>query len=475
MSKHIRIFKVAYANDLEAYVPEWWVLEGLEVLNKTLVMAGMVNRNFEQAYANAGDVVHVPKVGTFTAKNKVDGSSLTIQDATGSDTEVRLNIHPHVSFELNETELREGGVDLFAEQIEPAIVALAERIDSAILGEAGMFFQNVAGEVAVDIDDAEMRELRKVMTANNNPPEDRNLTVGPEGESDLLGIARYTEADVTGFQEGLQINGHIGRAMGFAVQMSQNVSDARTIGTNVAEVEDSDGVVLKGNTAITLTAPASAHTAGSWCKIAGVRGVYMTVNAIAQTTGTAVVLFPALKGDMADNIDVTFYEGAGLVKGAHTQNDKVTLIDVITDGYAAAADVPVIGDYVSFGVLATADTLVYRIVDVQGTYASSSTEMTLSLNRPFDITIGNDNTVNVLPQDAGMNLAIRRNAITLVNRPLADVISGTGAVSQQVSGDGISLRITVSYNSDIQKYVVTVDTLLGVKILDVDQGALLLN
>ena len=473
MKRNRIVFKTAYANDLSALVPEWWAAESLSQLNSTLVMAPLVNRNYEDTLQVAGDRVHVNKAGTFVAKNKVEGSSVTTQNLTASDTVVRLDQHKEVTFFVSEQDVRRSPQNLFEYGVRPAITALAEAIDSALLGQAGLFLGNSAGTAASAITDADMRELNKIMTANKNPTGDRKLVVGPNGEADLLGIDRYNVANLTGFDEGLQLNGLIGRAMGFEILQSQNTSDARTVGAPLVLEAIGSSAEAKGQTALSVVSWTANSTAGKWITIAGVPGVYQLVGDISSTATTANV-FPALRGPAAAGAVITIVAGAGEVKAAQAQNAKHTVIDILTDGYVAADDIPLAGDYISFGDVDDG-TDVYMVVSTSGTWASTATEITLSLNRPLDTDLADDDEVNIVPQDAGINFAFRRDALTLVNRPLGEVISGTGAVSREISDGTISIRITVSRNNSTGAYQVVADTLLGVQVLDLAMGAVLIG
>jgi hypothetical protein len=65
-----------------------------------------------------------------------------------------------------------------------------------------------------------------------------------------------------------------------------------------------------------------------------------------------------------------------------------------------------------------------------------------------------------------MNLAFTRDAMTLVNRPLIMVPADTGARSFVASFEGLSMRVTMQYDSTVQGMRVTFDLLCGVAVLD---------
>ena len=116
---------------------------------------------------------------------------------------------------------------------------------------------------------------------------------------------------------------------------------------------------------------------------------------------------------------------------------------------------------------------VYTVTKVSGTWADNTTDITLTLNRPLDTATTDGIAVNTTPTGGGcMNLALRRDAITLVNRPLAPAVAGV--VSATNNNGSTALRVTIGYDQDYMMHKITVDTLLGVKTLDTAQAVALL-
>jgi N4-gp56 family major capsid protein len=468
-----KTFKTAYANDFAALKPEWWALESLAVLEESLVVANLVNRDYNDAFQAAGDTVHVNKPGTFVSRHKVQGSNVITQDASATDTLVKLNQHLHVSVVLDDREIQQSLPDLRNYVLAPQLRAMAEGIDAAIVGEAVQFAEtNSAGTLGTALSAASVIELGRVFDANNVPGADRILVTGPAGKADLLNVDRFSDADKRGDRSAL-LNGEIGDIMGFNVFMSQTVGAQLTNGvtTSAETVNDADGEP-PGTTSITIDAATAAHTAGTWCTIAGVPGVYRLASAIAQTTGTEAVLTQGIRGTAADGVAITFYEAAtALTDGTAAIGE----IAVVTDGYTSAAEIPQVGQGLSFGASATAP--VYTVARVDGTYADNTTDITLTLNRPLDVALTDGLAINVMPSGVtaggGYNMAFRPDAITLVNRPLAPPVTSVASSTQ--NNGAFSVRVTLAYDELLMKHRITVDTLMGVKLLDVNQGAVLFN
>ncbi len=68
------------------------------------------------------------------------------------------------------------------------------------------------------------------------------------------------------------------------------------------------------------------------------------------------------------------------------------------------------------------------------------------------------------------NFAFVKNAIAVVTRPLAAPKAGTGALSYVANYNGLSMRAVITYNGTKQGHLVTLDMLVGVKVLDDRMG-----
>ncbi len=144
------------------------------------------------------------------------------------------------------------------------------------------------------------------------------------------------------------------------------------------------------------------------------------------------------------------------------------------------SNVPVVGQQ----FIVQEDEYVYRVTEIAAGVVTLTTELDvgtlqyevsedaiLALN-PYGIgTSGGSEEVTTTTR---YNLAFVRNAIALVSRPLSPPLAGT-ADSSIASSDKLSIRCTIKYDATAQGHLVTLDLLYGVKVLDVDLGAVLLG
>jgi hypothetical protein len=96
------------------------------------------------------------------------------------------------------------------------------------------------------------------------------------------------------------------------------------------------------------------------------------------------------------------------------------------------------------------------------------------LDRPLEFNLGNNDPL--FPVPAGeYNLAFHKHALALVNRPLALPSPFLGVQSAGANNGSLSMRIVMQYDSKAQGTRVTIDTLMGVALLDESMGVLLLS
>jgi hypothetical protein len=240
------------ANNIQALIPEWWALESLRILTKNLVVANLVNRDYDGHFAKGGDVVNINRTGTFTAVRKQKGSPIIIQDAIVEGDTVKLNQHLHVSFELDDRDIQSSFVDLKTRFMVPAARALAEGIDLILMGEVYNFLGTTAGAIGAAVGDAALRDLNEAFTRNLIPRDGRNLIIGPSTENDMLGIDQFN--DVAPRSENPILNGWIGRARSFDIYVANQTSEVAAPGIGVtSNALTLNGAAVKGQTVIPIT------------------------------------------------------------------------------------------------------------------------------------------------------------------------------------------------------------------------------
>ncbi len=104
--------------------------DALPALMGNLVMGNLVNRDYEATLARAGDTVNVPIPPTLVANNISDGASVQLQNPAPGNAQIVLTNHVEASFQIPDVAKVLAVPDLLKLYMQPAVVALAERIES---------------------------------------------------------------------------------------------------------------------------------------------------------------------------------------------------------------------------------------------------------------------------------------------------------------------------------------------------------
>ena len=200
--------------------------DALPALMGNLVMGNLVNRDFEPVLAQAGDTVNVPIPPTLVANNIVEGGSVVTQNPSVGNAQIVLNSHTEATFQIPDVTKILAVPDLLRLYMEPAVAALAEKIEADLLGLYSQFTANApvgtAGSSLTEsaIDFAETA-LFNAKVAPNSP---KYLVVSGEAYSQLRQIPRFSEFQTAG-EAGLRalVEGSVGKIKDFFVFRSQFV------------------------------------------------------------------------------------------------------------------------------------------------------------------------------------------------------------------------------------------------------------
>jgi hypothetical protein len=453
------------ANDIQALIPEWWAFESLRILTKNLVVANLVNRDYDGYFAKGGDVVNINRTGTFTAVRNQKGSPIVIQDAIVEGDTVKLNQHLHVSFELDDRDIQSSFVDLKTRFMVPAARALAEGIDLILMGEVYNFLGTTAGTIGAAVGDPALRDLNEAFTRNLIPRDGRNLIIGPSTENDMLGIDQFN--DVAPRSDSPILNGWIGRARSFDIYVANQTSEVSAPGI----VVDSSSTTVtaagvKGQTVlgVTSTLVAATFKVGTMITIVGDMHPQLVTNATfggGGSTLNSVTVWPGLQSATLSGAVVNVYQ--------HYATSNGTTLPVNYSGPVELAAVSGLTALkIGQGVYLAGNMYMITGITDDGTNITAVT-----LNRPLDAAVPTGSILGPVPP-ANYNLAIIPDAVTLVNRPMRPADVGTGVSAGFAAAGNIALRVTIGYNMNIMKYVITLDTLCGVKTLNQDMGGVLL-
>src|ERR1700688_4795643 len=116
--------------------------DALPALMGNLVMGNLVNRDYEPALAQAGDTINVPIPPTLVANNIAEGGTVTTQNPSAGNAQIVLNTHAEATFQIPDVTKVLAVPDLIKLYMQPAVVALAERIETDLLALYAQFTAN---------------------------------------------------------------------------------------------------------------------------------------------------------------------------------------------------------------------------------------------------------------------------------------------------------------------------------------------
>lgn len=463
-------FTVVFDGDFpEAFNPQIWANESIALLEENMVAGNLVHRDFEGAIASYGDTVNTRKPSEFTVKRKGRGDAVTKQQPDATNIPVVLNQHLHVSFPILDIDQTKSFQDLIPEYLLPAMQAIARGVDRIVSGQVYQFLPNVGGQLnMMDATNAEdfILDTRQIMNINKAYVNNRNLILGPVAETVALKDAKFTDANRVGDDGTALREASLGRKLGYDIFMAQNQSYVDgTVTDKVLGAINLTGGYQKGAKVFVVDGLAAAITPGTWLTIAGDNTPLQVVSTSGGATPIGITTRQGLKRAVADNAVITLYDPGAVNNAAGYVGSLIGAQgwqkDIIYDSMTFD---PQVGQGVSFGT----QTVIYSIIEVD------TVNKTFLLDRPLEISIADNDTVNLLPSGS-YNFMFHRNAVALVTRPLALPMQGTGVRAGIASYNGLSMRVTMTYDGDLQQTLCTVDTLVGIKVLDLNLGAPMLS
>jgi hypothetical protein len=223
--------------------------DALPALVGNLVMGNLVNRDFEPMLAKAGDTVNVPIAPVLTANNIAEGASVTTQAVNLGNAQIVLNTHAEATFQIPDVTKVLAVPDLMKLYMEPAIVAIAERVETDLLNLATSFTSNTPlGTQGTNVTDALVDDAERALFNAKLAKQEKYLIVDASQYSVLRQLPAFSEYMKAG-DAGLKalIDGQLGKIRDFFVLRSQFVKKSGTPTTtyNLAFAKNAIGLAIR--------------------------------------------------------------------------------------------------------------------------------------------------------------------------------------------------------------------------------------
>lgn len=226
-------------------------VDALPALMGNLVMGNLVNRNYEPSLAQAGDTINVPIPPTLVANNLAEGGTVQTQNPNLGNAQIVLNTHAEATFQIPDVTKVLAVPDLLRLYMQPAVIALAEKIESDLLALSSQFTANAplggpGTPVTEAIIDAAETALFQAKVPASAP---KHLVVDANTYSQLRQIVRFSEYNTAG-DAGLRamVDGSVGKMKDFYIfrsQFVQKTGSGPSLVHNVAFAKDAIGLVVR--------------------------------------------------------------------------------------------------------------------------------------------------------------------------------------------------------------------------------------
>jgi hypothetical protein len=388
--------------------------EALFVLKNNLTFTKRVNRQYSDAFgvdgAKIGTVLNIRKPARFSVTT---GAALSVQDITETQVALTLTTQAHVDFTFTTAD-RLLSIDDFSERLlEPAISAIANKIDYDGLQQYANVY-NTVGTVGTTPATAVVYLTAGAVLSNSATPMDgrRSVVINPIFEATIVDALKGLFQSSTQIKEQYE-KGQMGIALGFEWFMDQNAG-VQTLGA-LGGTPAVSGATQTGAT-LNLSGLTASITgvfkAGDIVQLgSGSTGVYAVNPQTRLTTGRLQ--------DFVVTADANSTAG-GLVALAISPS-------IVTSGVSQTVTAsPANGALVTVYSVAAAG---------QGAIASTSSPV---------------------------GLAFHRDAFTLATADLPLPTGGVVAAFRSVDKSlGISLRVVQAYDITTDKMPVRIDVLYG--------------
>ncbi|HXN45348.1 MAG TPA: P22 phage major capsid protein family protein [Bryobacteraceae bacterium] len=202
-------------------------VDALPALMGNLVMGNLVNRDFEPTLAQGGDTVNVPIPPTLVANNLSEGGTVQTQNPSLGNAQIVLNTHAEATFLVPDVTKVLAVPDLLKLYMQPAMVALAEKIETDLMNTYASFTSNLpVGTPGTPITEAVVDAAEtELFQAKLPAAEPRFLVMDATSYSALRQIDRFSEYQTAG-EAGLHalIDGTVGKMKDFFIFRSQFVA-----------------------------------------------------------------------------------------------------------------------------------------------------------------------------------------------------------------------------------------------------------
>ena len=269
----------------------------LPLLAENTAMLPLVYRGeYDGTFARQGDTIQVRKPVRATSIDTSGDISSNISDTKENSVNVTLDKQRGVARSLSSKEMTMNIDDFERIVVVPAVTAIAENVNSDILGLYTdiPYFTGTSGSTPDDLPD--LANVGKVLNNNNAPMDSRALVMDYDALAKFQALDSIVEVDKSGTNAALR-QGILGQVYGMTLASDGQIK-THTAGGYTALTDVIIAAGAAGATSITLESAAGASTAkllkGDLLVIDGYQFVVTAETTAANGDIATVNIYPAL-------------------------------------------------------------------------------------------------------------------------------------------------------------------------------------
>jgi hypothetical protein len=214
------------------FKPTIWSAKLFMELDKAHVLVNRANRDYEGDISAFGDQVKINAVGDITVSNYAPNlTTITPQQLSAAQTILTIDQAKYFAFYIDDVDQAQVKPKLMGEAMRKSAYALADTADQLIAGfytQAGVTVASTSVSVATSL--SILADAGKALDENNVPQGGRWLVIPPWFHSKLV-LNKILETDGSVDANNAYGNGFVGRAFGFDIYMSNNLTTSNSTGT----------------------------------------------------------------------------------------------------------------------------------------------------------------------------------------------------------------------------------------------------
>lgn len=180
------------------FLPTVWSREVVRATENALVSAGLVKR-YDYLVQGRGQTIDIPNISNaFTARAKTQGSDVTDDAVTETQTQIQINKWYYNSFIIEDIVSVQSIYDLRTEYSNKAGYSIAKQVDTDVMSNYSSWTNTAVGSYGNDIGDATIVSGYESLNLADMPLEDRAMIVHPKQISAIMKLDKFVKADYGG-------------------------------------------------------------------------------------------------------------------------------------------------------------------------------------------------------------------------------------------------------------------------------------